>query len=331
MKKEKLGQSPLQASKIILGTWVTGGEEFGPADESESIEAIRTSLASGIQTIDTAPIYGRGLAESIVGKAIRGRREDVVIATKVGLRWDLEEGEFNFEAADGARIHKNLRPASIREEVEQSLRRLGVESIDLLQTHWPDATTPIAETMGCLLELKKEGKIRAIGACNVDPAQLDEYLSVGPLDSLQILYSMIDRDAEAALLPKALDHGLAVLAYSPLAMGLLSGKLGPERTFPPGDVRSWSPRFTTENRRKTAVLLEQLTPIAKEHQLTIAQLVIAWTLAQPCLTHVLCGARNATQAAENAAAGQARLDDAPLVAIDDILAASAPVLPHPFQ
>ncbi len=331
MKNHKLGQSPLQASKIILGTWVTGGEEFGPADESESIEAIHTSLEAGIQTIDTAPIYGRGLAESIVGKAIRDRRDDVVIATKVGLRWDLEEGEFNFEAPDGAKIYKNLKPASIREEVENSLRRLGVESIDLLQTHWPDATTPIAETMGCLLELKKEGKIRSIGVCNVDPAQLEEYLAVGPLDSLQTIYSMIDRDAEADLLPKALDNGLAVLAYSPLAMGLLSGKLSPEREFSPGDVRSWSPRFTVENRRKTAALLDQLAPIAKEQELTIAQLVIAWTLAQPCLTHVLCGARNATQAAENAAAGQSPLDDAALAIINEILARSAPVLPHPFK
>ena len=155
MKKNTLGQSPLKPSKIILGTWVTGGEEFGPADESESIEAIQTSFDAGINCIDTAPIYGRGLAETIVGKAIRGRRDETIVATKVGLRWDLEEGEFNFEAGDGAKIYKNLKPASIREEVENSLRRLGTDYIDLLQTHWPDATTPIAETMACLLELEE--------------------------------------------------------------------------------------------------------------------------------------------------------------------------------
>ena len=189
MKKNTMGQSPLEPSKIILGTWVTGGEEFGPADESESIEAIQTSFDAGINCIDTAPIYGRGLAETIVGKAIRGRRDETIVATKVGLRWDLEEGEFNFEAGDGAKIYKNLKPSSIREEVENSLRRLGTDYIDLLQTHWPDATTPIAETMACLLELKKEGKIRANGVCNVDPAQMDEYLALGPLDSLQTIYS----------------------------------------------------------------------------------------------------------------------------------------------
>lgn len=256
MKTHTLGASPLHASKIILGTWVTGGEEFGPTEESESIEAIQTSFDAGINCIDTAPIYGRGLAETIVGKAIRGRRDETIIATKVGLRWDLEEGEFNFEAGDGTKIYKNLKPASIRKEVENSLRRLGTDYIDLLQTHWPDATTPIAETMDCLLELKREGKVRAIGVCNTDPAQMDAYLAVGPLDSLQTIYSMVDRDAEADLLPRALENNMAVLAYSPLAMGLLSGKLGPERQFPPGDVRSWSPRFTVENRKKTARMLE---------------------------------------------------------------------------
>jgi len=331
MKANTLGQSSIHASKIILGTWVTGGEEFGPTDESESIAAIQTSFDAGINCIDTAPIYGRGLAESVVRKAIRGCRDEFVIATKVGLRWDLEEGEFNFEAADGTKIYKNLKPASIREEVENSLRRLGIECIDLLQTHWPDASTPIAETMACLLELKKEGKIRAIGACNVDPDQLGEYLEVGPLDSLQTIYSMVDRDSEAELLPKALDNSMAVLAYSPLAMGLLSGKLGPEREFPPGDVRSWSPRFSIDNRRQTNDMLEQLTPIAKEHNLTIAQLVIAWTIARPCLTHVLCGARNAKQAAENAAAGQICLSTTTIATIDDVLKQSALVLPHPFK
>lgn len=331
MKTETLGQSPLHASKIILGTWVTGGEEFGPADESASIEAIHSSFDAGINCIDTAPIYGRGFAESIVGKAIRDHRDNYIIATKVGLRWDLEEGEFNFKAGDGTKIYKNLKPASIREEVENSLRRLGIDCIDLLQTHWPDATTPIVETMACLIELKKEGKIRAIGACNVDSGQIEEYLSVGQLDSLQTIYSMVDRESEADLFPKALDQKMAVLAYSPLAMGLLSGKLGPEREFPPGDVRSWSPRFTVENRKKTAAMLERLCPIAKAHELTIAQLVIAWTLARPCLTHVLCGARNAKQAIENAAAGDVAFDSKTIAAIDNVLAQSELTLPHPFK
>lgn len=331
MKTHTLGASPLHASKIILGTWVTGGEEFGPTEESESIEAIQTSFDAGINCIDTAPIYGRGLAETIVGKAIRGRRDETIIATKVGLRWDLEEGEFNFEAGDGTKIYKNLKPASIRKEVENSLRRLGTDYIDLLQTHWPDATTPIAETMDCLLELKREGKVRAIGVCNTDPAQMDAYLAVGPLDSLQTIYSMVDRDAEADLLPRALENNMAVLAYSPLAMGLLSGKLGPERQFPPGDVRSWSPRFTVENRKKTARMLEQFTPLAEANGLSVAQLVIAWTLARCCLTHVLCGARNAQQAAENAASGQKELDPNTIAKIDNILAQSELSLPHPFK
>lgn len=263
MKTHTLGASPLHASKIILGTWVTGGEEFGPTEESESIEAIQTSFDAGINCIDTAPIYGRGLAETIVGKAIRGRRDETIIATKVGLRWDLEEGEFNFEAGDGTKIYKNLKPASIRKEVENSLRRLGTDYIDLLQTHWPDATTPIAETMDCLLELKREGKVRAIGVCNTDPAQMDAYLAVGPLDSLQTIYSMVDRDAEADLLPRALENNMAVLAYSPLAMGLLSGKLGPERQSPPAMCARGAPASPLKIAKRQLVCWSNLRPLPK--------------------------------------------------------------------
>jgi len=330
MNAKKIGNSGLSAPPAALGTWAIGGWDWGPADERDSIGAIQAALDSGVGLIDTAPIYGKGVAEKVVGKAIAGRRDSVVLATKAGLRWDIEEGEFNFEAGDGTRIYRNLRPNRAREEVEASLRRLQTDRIDLLQTHWPDATTPIADTMGALLDLKAEGKILAIGVCNVDEDQLREYLTAGPLDALQEMYSMVDRAPERGLFPAARRAGMATFAYSPLAMGLLTGKIGPERVFEASDLRSWSPRFSAESRRRVAALLKRLVPIARGRGLSLAQLAIAWTAAQPAVTHVLCGARHPEQARENARAAAAELSEGDLAAIDRVLEEEAVELPHPF-
>ena len=329
MKMATIGTTEIETSSIVLGTWAIGGWAWGGAEEADSIAAIQTALDKGINFIDTAPIYGRGYSEEVVGKAIEGRRDDVVVATKVGLRWDLEEGEFNFESDDGFKIYKNLKDSSIRHEVERSLKLLKTDYIDLLQTHWQDTTTPIADTMATLLDLKKEGKIRAIGVCNVTEDQLAEYQACGQIDSIQEMYSMIDRDHETGLFPRALSDGMSVLAYSPLAMGLLTGKIGPERVFPASDQRSWSPRFTVEWRQKVADMLKQFEPIAAKYGVTIAQLVIMWTVAQDCVTHVLCGVRNPDQARENATAGQV-LDTVDKAAMDEIIETAALKVPHPF-
>jgi methylglyoxal reductase len=316
--QRSLGQSGITASAVGLGTWSMGGWMWGGTDEKAAIDAIHASLDAGVTLIDTAPAYGLGLSEEIVGKAIAGRRDQVVLATKCGLVWHTTQGNHFFHE-DGQAVHRYLGADSIRYELEQSLRRLGTEYIDLYQTHWQDPTTPIEETMTTLLDLKKEGKIRAIGVSNVNPEQLEAYSSVGTLDSAQEKYSMLDREIEAELLPYCREHHIAMLSYSSLALGLLTGKIGPDRQFNGDDQRITDPRFSIENRQRVADLLEQIRPVAEQYQLTLGQLAIAWTLHQPGITHALCGARNPQQALENAKAGAVTLSSTDMDFINRIL------------
>ena len=281
---------------------------WGGTDEKRSIDSLKASIDAGVNLIDTAPAYGFGISESFIGKAIAGRRDKVVLATKVGLRWDLDKG-MKFKERDGVTLYRYLGPESIRHELELSLKRLGVDHIDLYQTHWQDPTTPIAESMRTLLDLKKEGKIRAIGVSNCTVAQVEEYRAVGPVDCVQERYSMMDREMEQVYLPYCAINDIAVLAYSPLANGLLTGKIGPERVFPADDLRHDHPRFSRESRERVQRALKKFEPIAEKYCLTIGGLVIAWTLAQPGLTHVLAGARDRAQAAENARASVALATD----------------------
>ena len=212
------------------------------------------------------------------------------------------------------KVYKCLRPESIRQELERSLRRLGTDHVDLYQTHWQEATTPIADTMGELLRLKKEGKIRAVGVCNANVEQMRAY---GPLDSDQEKFSLLDREIEQENLPYCQRENIAVLAYSPLSNGLLTGRIRPDRQFGAGDLRRNNPRFTPEHVEAINASLEQLHPIAERHGATIAQLVIAWTFSQPVLACALCGARNRQQAFDNAAAGDIALVPSELEAIGD--------------
>ncbi len=319
MQYRPLGQSGIQASVVAFGAWAIGGWPWGGTDEANAVSAIHRALDLGMNLIDTAPAYGLGLSEEIVGKAIAGRRKDAVIATKCGLTWHTDKGA-HFFTEYGKPVHRYLGPESIRQEIELSLRRLGTDYIDLYQTHWQDETTPIADTMAELMKLKDEGKIRAIGVSNVKVDHLEEYRKVGPVDSAQQLYSMIDRGIESELLPYCLRNNIAVLAYSPLAQGLLTGKVGPDREFPEGDMRRGSPRFSVENRKRIAAMLEEFRPIAEAHGITLAQLTIAWTIAQPGLTHALAGARNAEQVEENAGAGDVELTAEELGIISDAIA-----------
>jgi methylglyoxal reductase len=303
MRYRSLGASGIQASVVGLGAWAMGGWMWGGSDETAAIKAIHTAIDLGMNLLDTAPVYGFGHSEEIVGKAIKGKRDKVVLATKCGMVWHVQKGVHFFDDPTGNVVYKYLAPESIRYEVEQSLKRLGTDYIDLYQTHWQDATTPIQNTMEALLQLKKEGKIRAIGVSNVTVDQIAQYSQYGPVDNAQEKYSMLDREIEEALLPWCHQHSVAMLAYSPLGQGLLTGKIGPERTFEPGDQRLDNPRFSIENRRRIAEMLQTFKPIADTHKVTIGQLVIAWTAAQPGLTHVLCGARNPEQVIENAGGG----------------------------
>jgi methylglyoxal reductase len=315
MRYRPLGQSSIQASAVGFGAWAIGGWMWGGADEREAVRAIQVALDEGITLIDTAPAYGLGRSEELVGEAIAGRREKVVLATKCGLVWHTGGGRFFFNQG-GKPVHRYLGGDSIRYELEQSLKRLRTDYVDLYQTHWQDSTTPIEETMTALVDLKRQGKIRAIGVSNASVEEIRQYQRLGPVDADQEKYSLLDRGQEAALAPYCREQGIAVLAYSPLANGLLTGKIGPEREFSGDDLRRNNPRFSVENRVRIQGMLERIQPIVEVHGLTLGQLVIAWTLAQPGITHALVGARNPHQAVENAGAADAILSDEELATID---------------
>jgi aryl-alcohol dehydrogenase-like predicted oxidoreductase len=319
MLTRTLGGSTIEASVVGLGTWAIGGWMWGGTDEAESVAAIQASLDEGVTLIDTAPAYGQGRSEEIVGKAISGRRDDVVLATKCGLVWHTQEGEYFFDY-DGRPVHRHLGRESIVYEVEQSLRRLGTDYIDLYITHWQDPTTPIDETVETLVTLRDQGKIRSIGASNVSSDELRTYAATGALDAIQEEYSMVTRAIESTLLPIAAESGISTLSYSSLALGLLSGTVGPEREFSGDDQRVGNPRFSLANRAKVARLMEAIGPVAESHAATKAQIVIAWTLQQPGITYALCGARNPQQARENARAGRLQLSAAELGVISAAVA-----------
>lgn len=315
----EIGSSGVSASAVGLGTWAIGGWMWGGTDEAESISAIHSSLDAGITLIDTAPAYGLGRAEEIVGKALEGRRERAVIATKCGLAWHTDKGRHFFDQ-DGKPVHRYLGRDGIFHEIDESLKRLRTDYIDLYITHWQDPTTPVEETMDALKALKKAGKIRAIGASNVDANDLRAYIAAGELDAIQERFSMIDREIEATLLPLTMAKGISTLSYSSLALGLLSGTVGADRVFSGDDQRRDNPRFSVANRKKVAGFADAIRPIADAHGATIAQIVIAWTLAQPGITFALCGARNPAQAKDNARAATIRLAREETSTIDTAIA-----------
>jgi aryl-alcohol dehydrogenase-like predicted oxidoreductase len=315
----QIGRSGISASAVGLGTWAIGGWMWGGTDEQMSTRAIEASIDAGVSLIDTAPAYGLGRSEEIVGKAIRGKRDKVVIATKCGLNWHSGKGNHFFDQ-DGKAVNRYLGADGIAHEIEQSLRRLGTDHIDLYITHWQDPTTPIVETMAALERLQAAGKIRAIGASNLSSGDLDQYVGSGQLDAIQERYSMIDREIEGSLLPIARRNKIATLSYSSLGLGLLTGAIDPERKFAGDDQRKDNPRFSRANRQKVALLKEAITPIAARHEATMAQIAIAWTLAQPGITFALCGARNPEQAIDNARAGTIALAASEVAAIDSAVA-----------
>jgi len=316
MQYRDLGNSGISASIVCLGTWVTGGgAAWNGVDDAESLRAISAALDHGINLIDTAPAYGWGHSETIVGQAIRGRRDKVVLATKCGMWWDDRRGSFHFHL-DGKDTFISLRPDTLAIEIENSLRRLGTDRIDLYQIHWPSKEpdyTPIEDTMAFLLKLKDQGKIRAIGVSNVSIAQIDEYRASGEIASDQFRYSMLFRAPEADILPHCKKNGLATLTYMSLEQGLLTGKVGMDRVFDPNEFRSnedWNTWFKLVNRPKVLGMLAGWKDLTEKYACTLVQLVLAWTAAQPGVTHVLCGARTAAQAEQNAAAAALVLEAA---------------------
>ena len=332
MKTRALGGSGIQASVVAFGAWAIGGWTWGGADEQESIRAIHAFLDAGGNLIDTAPVYGFGRSEEIVGKAIADRRGRVVLATKCSMRWDLTDEQKKRGLRKYSTSEEDIdwsgKPSEnsfdvyiysgrdgIRQEIERSLKRLQTDVIDLYQTHWQVDATPIEERMGALEELKREGKIRAIGVSNASPDEIDAYRKFGQVDCDQEKYSMLDRAMEQSNLPKCAKENIAFLAYSPLAQGLLTGKIAADREYGKGDQRLVKDRFKPANVQKVQTMLAPMRPIAEKHKVSLAQLTMAWTLAQPGCSHVLCGARSPQQATDNAGAGDVELSSDDLAMI----------------
>jgi len=316
MQRTSLGRSSLSVSPVILGAWAMGGWFWGGADDEVSVSAVRAAVDAGITSIDTAPVYGFGHSERVLGRGLVGIRDQVQIMTKVGLRWDTDEGDHFFDTTDPAgkswRIMRNLRPDSIRWEVEQSLQRLGVEHIDLIQCHWPDPSTPIPESMGALASLVKEGVVGAVGVSNFSPEQMVEAqaaLGDVPLASNQPKYSLLHRGIEKDVLPHCRQHTVGVVVYSPMARGILTGRVDLNREFSASDGRSTDPLYHHENRVRVLEALQKIQGIADTHGVSLANLAVAWVIHQPGVTGALVGARTAAQAIENAAAAHISLTD----------------------
>lgn len=313
MEKRHLGKSALPVSPIAFGAWAIGGWMWGGADNKDSLRAIDSCLDHGITSIDTAPIYGFGLSEELVGKAIKGKRDRYEILTKCGMRWEGTKGEFFFISNDNNGVQREIYNYSGREsiisECEDSLKRLGTDYIDLYQVHWPDNTTPIEEAMEAFRILMEQGKIRAAGVSNYSVEQMNRASKVVDLTSNQVPYSMVRRDIEADVVPWCLENNCGILAYSPLQRGLLTGKITPDYTFAPGDSRPETPHFKLNNLIKTNDFLEKIKPLARDKGCTLSQLVIAWTLYQPGITIALVGARTPEQVSQNAGAMEVQLSE----------------------
>lgn len=305
MKYRKLGNSNLEVSAISFGAWAAGGWMWGGTERNDAIKAIRAAYDLGVTSIDTAPIYGQGNSEEIVGEAIKELpRDKVQILTKYGMRWDLAKGDFAFHSADTKGneidIYKYAGKESIIKECEDSLRRLGTDYIDLYQIHWPDTTTPIEETMEAVAQLIKQGKVRYAGVCNYNEAQMQEAQKYINIVSNQVPYSMVKRDIEGDVVPYCLENNTSILAYSPLERGLLTGKMKAGFVFAEGDHRAGLYFFSDENIKRTNAFLDKIQPLAAKKDATLAQLVLRWTIEQPGITIALAGARNERQAVENA-------------------------------
>ncbi|CCZ82599.1 aldo/keto reductase [Odoribacter laneus] len=305
MEYRKLANTDLELSVITFGSWAAGGWMWGATNRQDAVNAIRAAYNEGVTSIDTAPIYGQGTSEEIVGQAIEGiKRDKVQILTKYGMRWDLAKGDFAFKSQDNdghpIDIYKYAGKESIIKECEDSLRRLKTDYIDLYQIHWPDTTTPMSETFEAVERLIEQGKVRYAGVCNYDDhllAEADQYIS---WVSDQIPFSMVNRETEKKTIPWCVQHGKSVLAYSPLERGLLTGKMTPNHKFAPGDHRAHHPFFTAESILRTNAFLEKIRPLAHEKGASLSQLVLRWTIDHPGITIALVGARNPEQAVSNA-------------------------------
>lgn len=310
MRYTRLGQTDLEVSRICFGTWQTGGD-WGAVEEQEAVSAARTALDLGVNFFDTAQAYGFGESERLLGKSLelgsRARRDDVVIATKGGLRME------------GGDVVRDSSPGWLRKGVEQSLRKLNTDHIDLYQVHWPDPDTPFEQTATTLDELVTEGKIRYVGVSNFDADQMADFERTRRIDALQPPYHLFRREVEKEILPYCREHGIGVLVYGPLAHGLLTGKFDTGTEFAEGDWRAGSSVFQGEEFEGNVQIVRELGRFAEERGHTAAQLAIAWTLSDPAVDVAIVGARRPDHIQGTAPAGEIELSTEDRQEIEEII------------
>lgn len=310
-----LGNSDLQLTPIGYGAWAIGGGNWeygwGPQDDNDSLRTIEHALDSGINWIDTAAIYGLGHSEEIVGKALRGRTQMPYVFTKCSMRWTPDR-----------KIYRSLKAGSLQEEIEDSLRRLRLERIDLYQIHWPNPEDEIEEAWETLAKFQQEGKIRYMGVSNFSVEQMKRVQKIAPITSLQPPYSLLRRDIEAEILPFCREHNIGVINYSPMVSGLLTGKMTAERVknMPEDDFRKRSPNFNEPKLSRNLALAEVLRAIGKAHGVEPGAVAIAWTLRNPAITAAIVGARRPDQVDGVLAAATFRLSDDEAARIEQWLA-----------
>ena len=300
-----------QVSRIGLGTWAIGGTEWGEVPDAEAIATCLAIFDHGINLIDTAPIYGYGHAEEIIGTAMRqhGQRDKFYIATKAGLEW-RDDGVF-----------ANSTPTRLRQELEDSLTRLGTDYVDLYQVHWPDTALPITDAAAAMLQFQQEGKIRSIGVSNFSVEQMEAFHSVAPLHSNQPPYNLFERAIDSSILPYCREHSIAVLTYSSLSRSLLAGRLTADTPFPPGDVRNEDPKFQPPRFAQYLAAVAKLDEFAQKHYgKRVLHLALRWVLDQPGVSAALWGAKRPAQLDAVEEVMGWKLDPSALAAIDAIVA-----------
>lgn len=307
MEYRQLGNTELELSTITYGAFAIGGNMWGGNEKKDSIDSVRASIDHGVTTIDTAPFYGFGLSEEMIGEAIKSYdRSKVQLLTKFGLVWDGSnngKGDFFFDADDNGKkipVYKYSSKENVIKEVEESLKRLQTDYIDLLQIHWPDSTTPISETMEAVETLIQQGKIRAFGVSNYSIPQIQEAQKTVQIASNQVAYSMLNRKIETDLIPFTIAENIGIIAYSPMERGLLTGKYFTDSKLKENDHRNGY--FGQFDLQKVKTLVEELSSLANAKHISISQLVLRWTTLQKGISVVLAGARNAEQAISNAKA-----------------------------
>ncbi|MFC7440992.1 aldo/keto reductase [Laceyella putida] len=306
MKKRRLGNSELNVSVIGFGAWAAGKSGWGNVGEQDIVEAIRAAVDHGVNFFDTAPFYGYGESERILGKTLKPVRDKVIIATKFGIVWD-SKGDFAFDVSRKNILH----------EIDESLKNLGTDYIDLYQVHWPDNKTPIQETMETLNELVQSGKIRYIGVSNFSVEQMEEARKYANVVSLQSQYNLLQRGVEKAEYPYTERVGMGFIPYSPLAQGLLTGKFNKDTKLPENDVRrQFNPLFEEGEFEANLEKVENIRTVADRYNKPMAQVAVNWLMAKPAVTTVITGAKNKEQVIQNVAAAEWKLASEDIVALD---------------